>query len=428
MIKHILVSAAILALLAAGAFAVYAYHPAMEEVATGTQQAFDDDAVERGRVIAAAGYCASCHTAVGGEPWAGNYPMETDFGTVYSTNITPDPESGIGAWSAQAFKRAMQDGVDREGRHLFPAFPYNHFTLMSDQDVDDVYAYIMSEVAPARSTQKDNELPFPLDQRILQAGWKLLFVDSGRYEKDPQQSDEWNRGAYLVEGVTHCGACHTPRNALGAEIDSEHFDGATIDRWTAPALNGSNAAAIRWTARDFSEYLKHGGTRAHGVAAGPMGPVVHAGLRELPDSDLQAIGTYLAAQNDDIRTGEEPAQIIAASLAKGQPKKSYRQDQGERLYVTACASCHYNSEQIELGRPDLGVNSATRLDQPDNLIHVILDGVGNQEGLPGIVMPGFRSALDDQEVAAIAAYLRRTRTDRTPWPDLGDTVSAIRAH
>ncbi len=428
MIRTILVSVTALAVLAAGAFAVYAYSPEIEEVAAGSAQEFDAASVERGRVLAAAGYCATCHTAQDGEPWAGNYPMETGFGTLYSTNITPDPESGIGSWSKEAFRRAMHEGVDREGKHLFPAFPYNHFTLMSDQDVDDIYAYIMSEVPPVQSTQKENELPFPLDQRFLQAGWKLLFVDSGKYETDTSQSDEWNRGAYLVEGVAHCGACHTPRNTLGAEIDSASFDGAAIDRWIAPALNEKSDAAIRWTAQDYSEYLKAGGTRAHGIAAGPMGPVVHAGIRELADSDLKAIGVYLAEQAGVPASAEDTAGIIAASLAKGKPQKTYRQDQGERLYLTACASCHYNGEQIELGRPDLGVNSATRLDEPDNLIHVILDGVGNEEGLPGIVMPGFRNALDDQEVASIAAYLRRSRTDKQEWTDLTDAVSTIRAH
>lgn len=428
MIKSILIGVGTIAVLTAGAFAVYAYNPELESIAADQVQEFDSASIENGRLLAAAGYCASCHTAEGGEPWAGNYPMETGFGTLYSTNITPDADSGIGGWSPEAFRRAMHEGVDREGKYLFPAFPYNHFTLMSDEDVDDIYAYIMSEVTPVASTQKENELPFPLDQRFLQAGWKMLFVDSGRYQANDQQSDEWNRGAYLVEGVTHCGACHTPRNPVGAEIESARFDGAAIDRWTAPALNEKSTAAIRWTAADFSEYLKVGGTRDHGIAAGPMGPVVHAGLRELPDDDLHAIGVYLADQADTPDSGSSSADIIAASLAKGRPQKTYREDEGERLYVTACASCHYNGEQIELGRPDLGVNSATRLDDPDNLIHVILDGVGNQEGLAGVVMPGFRSALNDEEVASIAAYLRRSRTDKQEWPDLTRAVSAIRAH
>lgn len=428
MIKSIFLGVTALAVLALAGFTVYAYNPELDETTAGIDQSFDGEAIERGRVLAAAGYCATCHTAADGEPWAGNYPMDTGFGTLYSTNITPDPETGIGNWSAEAFRRAMHDGVDREGKHLFPGFPYNHFTLMSDRDVDDIYAYIMSEVTPVVSTQKDNELPFPLDQRVLQAGWKMLFVDFGEYEPETEQSDEWNRGAYLVEGVAHCGACHTPRNPLGAELESARFDGAAIDRWIAPALNEKNAAAIAWTAGDYSEYLKTGGTSAHGIAAGPMGPVVHAGLRELSSEDLDAIGVYLADQSDLAQSEEETASIIAASLDKGRPQKTYRQDDGERLYVTACASCHYNGEEIELGRPDLGVNSATRLDDPDNLIHVILDGVGNEEGLAGIVMPGFRSALNDDEVASIAAYLRRSRTDKPDWTDLTSAVSSIRAH
>ncbi len=427
MLKNILVALTGFIVVAVVGFLIYAYHPGIEPIANVELPGFDAATVEKGRVLAAAGYCATCHTAEGGAPYSGNYAMETGFGTVYSTNITPDPEFGIGAWSEEAFLRSMREGVDREGRHLFPAFPYNHFTKMSEDDVGAIYAYLMTEVEPMRAEQKENELPFPLNVRVLQAGWKLLFVDFGAYDNHPDRTDEWNRGAYLVEGLTHCGACHTPRNALGAEKQSEQFAGAAIDRWTAPALTAENASAVYWSAAEFSEYLKSGATRNHGVAVGPMGPVVHAGLRELPDRDLDAIGTYLSDSAGTSAAAGNTASIVAASLNRGKPKKGYRIDQGERLYATACASCHYNVQQIALGRPDLGINSATRLEMPDNLIHVILDGVGNEEGLPGIVMPGFRTALSDEEIAVIAAYLRMSRTDKPAWTDLPGKVSAIRA-
>ncbi len=408
-------------------FAIYAHEPEIAPVANVDQLHFNAERVAKGRVLAAAGYCAICHTAEGGAPYAGNYPMETGFGTLYSTNITPDPEFGIGNWSEEAFLRAMHDGVDREGRHLFPAFPYDHFTKMNDDDVGALYAYIMSEVEPVKSDQKNNELPFPMDQRFLQAGWKLLFVNFGQFEAVAEHSDEWNRGAYLVEGVTHCGACHTPRNGLGAEEKSDQFGGATIDQWFAPALTAENASAIRWTASEFSNFLKFGGTPNHGIAAGPMGPVVHAGLRQLPDSDLKAIGIYLADKVGAPASDEVNSEILKASLAKGNPQKSDRWDQGARLYASACASCHYNVAQIALGRPDLGINSSTRLAEPDNLVHVILDGVGNEDGLAGVVMPGFRNSFNDEEVAAIAAYLRSSRTDKAAWTDLAGKVADIRA-
>lgn len=427
MLKKLLLAFAVLLVVTVVGFAVYAYHPELDPVATNDLQGLDAATVAKGRVLAAAGYCVTCHTAEGGAPYAGNYAMATGFGTVYSTNITPDPEFGIGNWSEEAFLRSMREGVDREGRHLFPAFPYEHFTRMSDDDIRAIYAYLITEVAPVQVPQKDNELPFPLNQRILQAGWKMLFVDFGIYEDEADRSNEWNRGAYLVEGLTHCGACHTPRNALGAEIESEQFAGAAIDRWLAPALTADNVSAVPWTAADYSEYLKSGATRTHGIAAGPMSPVVHAGLRELPDSDLDAIGTYLSDIVGSPDSERESARIVAASLETGKPQKSYRKDQGERLYATACASCHYNVQQIALGRPDLGINSATRLEAPDNLIHVMLDGVGNEEGLPGIVMPGFRDALNDNEIALIAAYLRTSRTEKAAWSDLPGRVSAIRA-
>ncbi|MFT7137251.1 MAG: mono/diheme cytochrome c family protein [Akkermansiaceae bacterium] len=255
-----------------------------------------------------------------------------------------------------------------------------------------------------------------------------MFADFGQYEPDPSHSDAWNRGAYLAEGLTHCGACHTPRNLLGAEKASQQYAGAEIDRWSAPALTAANASAVPWTAAEFKTYLIDGTTTYHGVAAGPMGPVVHEGVRELPQSDMDALAVYLADKVG--ATDDDPAQskVVLASLQRNQPDPQYRRDLGERLYATACASCHYNAEQIRQGRPDLGINSATNLEQPNNLIHVMLDGVNGPEGIPGVVMPGFRGALNDDEITAIAAYLRSNRAGKPDWPNLADTVADIRVN
>ena len=408
------------------AYSIYAYQPSIEPMATDSLPTFDPALIERGRIMTAAGYCAACHTEQGGKPYAGNYAMQTGFGTIYSTNITPDREQGIGRWSQAAFTRAMRQGVDRQGRHLFPAFPYDHFAKMSEQDIAAIYAFIMTQVKPVQAKQRKNELPFPFNLRFLQAGWKLISVDLNTYQPDPEKSEVWNRGAYLVKGVTHCGACHTPRNVIGAERNSVRFEGAIIDDWIAPALTANNESSLPWSAAEFSEYLKTGATRQHGVAVGPMGPVVHAGLRELPDKDLAAIGVYLADQAGSAGSDDSAAAIIAASLKQGKSRQSYRLDAGERLYATACASCHYNVDQIALGRPDLGINSATHLNQADNLIHVILDGVDNKTGISGVVMPGFRDALNDQEIALIVAYLRTSRTDKEPWPELPRKVADVR--
>lgn len=427
MIKRILTGGAALAVLGIGGFAIYAWHPALDPIAAPTADSFTPAQIEQGRILASAGYCATCHTASGGAPYAGNYPMETSFGTIYSTNITPDPETGIGTWSEAAFERAMREGIGRDGAHLFPALPFDHFTKMSDEDIAAVYAYIMTSVDPVAAEHIENELPFPLNQRFLQAGWKMLFFDAGRYEPNTDKSEEWNRGAYLVEGVTHCGACHTPRNALGAEKTSEMYAGAAIDEWIAPPLTAANPSGVAWSAGEFFQYLKTGTTLYHGSAAGPMAPVVHAGLKELPDSDLSAIGTYLG---DIVGAGDvDPAtnSAVAKSLAAGVPQGDYRKEEGERLYATACAACHYNSQQIAEGRPDLGINSATRLDDPTNLIHVILDGVSADQGMEGVVMPGFGTALNDQQIGSIAAYLRASRTDAAPWADLEHKIAEIRA-
>ncbi|WP_376870390.1 c-type cytochrome [Albirhodobacter sp. R86504] len=428
MLKRLSLGIVSVAIVGAVGFGVYAYKPALDPISPDSLEAFDPAIVDQGRVLASAGYCATCHTAEGGAPYAGNYAMATGFGTIYSTNLTPDVETGIGAYSRDAFRRAMHEGVDREGNHLFPAFPYDHFTKMSDADVDAIYAFIMTEIAPVATEQKPNELPFPLDQRFLQAGWKLLFADLGRYEPDADHSDAWNRGAYLAEGVTHCGACHTPRNALGAEDASQHYAGAEIDRWIAPALTSQNPSAVAWTAPEFKAYLIDGVTQYHGVAAGPMGPVVHEGVRELAEDDLDALAVYLADKVGATEDDPASSEAVLASLQANRPDPRYRRDLGERLYATACASCHYNVDQIAQGRPDLGINSSTNLDTPNNLIHVILDGVNGPEGIAGVVMPGFREALSDAEITAIAAYLRDQRAGKPEWPDLAGTVADIRVN
>jgi mono/diheme cytochrome c family protein len=427
MLKYAVSTFALASVLIVG-FVLYAWHGSLPPMQPSQRPQFDAETVNKGRILASAGYCAACHTAPGGAPYAGNYPMATGFGTIYGSNITPDPETGIGAWSPAAFRRALHQGVDREGQNLFPALPYDHFTKMSDADTDAIYAYIMTDVAPVREVTEQASIPFPLNMRILQSGWKLLFVDSGRYAPDPSKSDAWNRGAYLVEGVSHCGACHTPRNALGAEEKSMQYAGAVVDRWTAPPLTNANPAAVPWTASDFTVYLKTGSDPYHGVASGPMAEVT-AGLRQLPDSDLAAIGTYLGSVSGAAESNPVVIPAVVASIDAGKPDPDYREDLGERLYVSACASCHYNATPASLApeHPDLGIISATRLTDPSNLIHTILDGVPASQGVHGVAMPAFRTAFTDSQIAAIAQYLRTAQAGLPPWPSLEATVSSVRA-
>lgn len=428
-LKPALSALAVVAIVVSAGFGAYAWHSSLPAMLPSERPHFDAATVEKGRLLASASYCAACHTAPGGAPYAGNYPMVTGFGTIYGSNITPDPETGIGEWSPTAFRRAMHEGVDREGRNLFPAFPYDHFTKLSDADVDAIYAYIMTDVAPVKEVTKEPSIPFPLNMRILQSGWKLLFVHFGRYEPDASKSDAWNRGAYLVEGPAHCGACHTPRNALGAEENSKQYAGAAVDSWTAPPLTDANPSAVPWTVNALTTYLTTGSAPYHGVAAGPMAEVV-AGLRQLPDSDIEAIGTYLGSISGAQDSNPAAIPAVAASIAAGKPDPDYRKDLGERLYASACASCHYNPsvDSVKAERPDLGIITDTRLDNPSNLIQTILNGIPAAQGVHGVTMPAFRTALDDSQIAAIVGYLRSAQAGLPPWPNLETAVTSVRTH
>lgn len=353
--------------------------------------------------------------------------MNTGFGTIYSTNITPDRDTGIGTWSKEAFRRAMHEGVSRDGSHLFPAFPYDHFTKLSDEDDDAIYAFLMTQ-APIYAPNQPDALPFPLGIRALQAGWKLLFFQAGRFKPDGSRDTQWNRGAYLAEGLSHCSSCHTPRNLLGAEKSgSSRYTGASVDGWFAPALTAANPSPQPWTSEELSTYLFEGLSRFHGTPAGPMSPAAH-GLTALPLSDRNALVTYIASLAH-VKGRSAVAPTANTKTLESDISSAGRQtDADARLYVAACASCHYNgSSGINPSRPDLQTNTAVHLSDPANLVRVILFGVATSEGAPELVMPAFASGFSDADVARIANYLRRTRTDQPPWPDLEKTVAAIRA-
>jgi mono/diheme cytochrome c family protein len=426
MLKQIVYGVCGVAIVGLGLFSWYAWHPALEPVIPEVDTVYSPQVIAKGKMLAAAGYCDTCHTPPGGAAYAGNYEMHTDFGTIYSSNITPDIETGIGSWSEAAFIRAMRTGVSRDGHHLLPAFPYEHFNKMTDEDIRAIYAYIMTSVPGVKQVKKDNGIPFPLNIRSLQAGWKLLFADKDGFTANKDKSPEWNRGAYLAQGIAHCGACHTPRNALGGEQYNKMYQGAAIDGWIAPSLTTTSRSPLPWRELDFYEYLTTGNSPYHGSAAGPMAPVMHKGLAQLPDKDIHAISTYFADLAGTSHTAENAIHptlqtALTAQHSQGDP----RLDDGARLYATACQSCHYNSESIVKGRPLLTIGSATHLDDPTNLINVILDGVRNDQGIEGVVMPGFRDALSDEDISAIAAYLRQAAGENS-WPDLQQQVGVIR--
>ena len=281
MSKKLLIGLVALGIVGGLGFAALAWRPAIAPITPPARGSFSPELVAKGEVLARASYCAECHTAKGGQTFAGGYAMKTPFGVIYSTNITPDSKTGIGAWSEAAFARAMNEGVARDGSHLFPAFPYDHFTKVSDEDVRAIYAFLMTR-PPVEATPPANTIPFPLNIRTLQEGWKILFFRPGGFQTVAGKSDEWNRGAYLALGLSHCGACHTPRNLLGAEKTSDAYTGAVVDNWVAPALTATNPSPVPWSQKELFRYLHSGVTVFHGIAAGPMSPVVH-GLSSLPD-------------------------------------------------------------------------------------------------------------------------------------------------
>ncbi|MGI4985054.1 MAG: c-type cytochrome [Janthinobacterium lividum] len=388
----------------------------------------------RGRDIAAAGDCAVCHTAPGGIRNAGGLGIATPFGTVYSTNLTPDVAHGIGGWSFAAFDRAMRQGISRDGRHLYPAFPYTAFTKLSEADMTALYAYLMAQPAvpvPAPATR----LRFPFNQRPLLAGWNALYLTPGAYRPEPARAAEWNRGRYLVEGAGHCSACHSPRNALGAEQGgARYLSGGVVDGWTAPSLVADVKSRLPWTEAALFDYLSTGFSPEHGVAAGPMAPVV-AGLATLPAADVQAIAHYLAS----LRVSQEAGRQAPGQVREPTQASTHEQDApairllgletGQRIFEGACAVCHADAGGVgNFGvRPLMSRNTGVAERSPDNLLRVIQQGIAAPATDALGYMPGFREAFDDQQIAALGAYLRARFAPGEPaWPDLAATSARIR--
>jgi mono/diheme cytochrome c family protein len=406
-------------------FSTNAYQSTIDPISTPAANSFSAQEIAQGKVLAAAGYCSTCHTSPNGAGYAGNYEMHTKFGSIYTSNITPDRETGIGSWSLAAFNRAMRSGVSRDGHHLFPAFPYEHFNKMTDEDIKAIYAYIMTSIPAVKQTKKDNDIPFPLNMRWLQSGWKLLFADTSPFTKQPGKSDEWNRGAYLAQGISHCGACHTPRNGLGAENYDENYAGAAINGWFAPSLTATNPALFPWRRQDIFEYLRTGNSLYHGSAGGPMAPVVHEGMSALSNSDLMAIGVYFAELAGNGDAAPVTSNLLLGAMNAQKKIPDLRLDQGASLYAAACQSCHFSGPTLVKGRLLLSLGSTVHLDEPTNLINVILDGFHADQGISGIVMPAYRDVFSDEDIALIAAYLRQAAGEKA-WPKLSSKVGEVR--
>ena len=388
---------------------------------------YEAELVQRGAALAAIGNCNICHTRDGGAPYAGGRPIPTPFGTVFSSNITPDPETGIGGWTPAAFTRAMREGVSRDGRHLYPAFPYDHMTRMQQSDIDAVYAFVMTR-RPVTASPPDNDLPFPFNLRPLVAFWKLLFLDRDAAPPDARQSSEWNRGAYLVEGLGHCGACHTPRNLLGAEKRDRPYAGGETEGWTAPALNAESPAAVPWDGERLYRYLRFGFDERHGLAAGPMGPVVR-NLAAVPDADVRAMSLYVASmagQPNAARTQAASRALARATGASAAPPGT-TSTLAASLYAGACAQCHGEAGRVPPNPAlHLALSSSLRLAQPDNVVRLIRDGVQRPDLGGEPLMPGFSDALSDAQLVALIAYLRAAFTEQPAWSDIGQSLRRAR--
>jgi len=399
-----------------------AWRPAIPPIAPPAPSSFAQETVVRGEMLAGAGNCMACHTSRGGQLGAGGRPFTTAIGTFYSTNITPDSQTGIGSWSEAAFARALRDGIARDGRHLFPVFPFEHFTRLTDADIKALYAYLMT-LPVASASDRPNTVPFPLDVRALQAVWQMIYFKPGPFRPNPGRDAQWNRGAYLAEGLAACSACHTARNALGAERVGHPYGGAPIDGWIATPLDVSPSPA-RWSEAELFAYLRTGESPPHGVAVGPMRTVVKD-LAKLSDSDLKAIAAYIVSLNRPSGAPLEPAKAKAQAPA---PPASADEHLGLSLYRASCAGCHEpGSSAAGAAHSPLGLNASLWLeDKPHNFIRTVADGIDGSDGLPG-AMPAFRDKLTDLQIGAIAAYLRGSHTTAPGWPGLDKIVSEILA-
>jgi nicotinate dehydrogenase subunit B len=409
-----------------GVLGLAGWRPAIAPVTGVNASVYTAATVERGRQLAALGNCAGCHTAAGGAINAGGRAIDTPFGVVYSSNLTPDAETGIGRWSFSAFQRAMREGISHDGRHLYPAFPYTAFTRLGDDDLTALYAYLQSRPAVAQATP-EAALRAPFSARPLMALWNALYLQPGpQAVAAPPAVDtsRWQRGEYLVNGAGHCSACHTARNALGAERSgAAYLAGASVDGWQAPSLTATGRRTLPWTETALFDYLRKGHSAAHGVAVGPMAEVVTA-LADAPDNDLRAMAHYLAS----LQAAPEPAAVQQAADAAVLQARSAAPAPGptQRLFESACGACHSEGRAaVDLGlNLPLALNSKLRADSPDNLLHVLLDGIQHPATRDIAFMPAFRQALDDDQLAALALWLRRRYAPaHAPWPE----AAALRA-
>lgn len=373
--------------------------------------------IQRGRYLAILSDCSSCHTVPGsGHPFAGGRAIETPFGNIVAPNITPDPETGIGSWSDEAFDAAVRHGIRRNGSRLYPAMPYNAYTKMSRDDVLAIRAYL-NTITPVRNAVVADTLPFPFNIRAAMRVWDVLYFKEGDYRPDPNQSAEWNRGAFLVSGPAHCGACHTPKTFLGGDKTNQYLEGAYLQGWSAPNItNDARLGLGRWSKADIVSYLKSGHNHIT-AATGPMGEVVTLSTAQMTDPDLNAIATYLKSL---------PGRTEAtSSLSANDPAMVA----GGAIYRDQCSACHgLDGKGVAELFPSIADSSMVKSNDPTTSIRIVLRGArsvgtSSQPTAPG--MPSYGRQLNDDEVAAVLTYMRNN-WGGAATPVTSEQVSKVR--
>jgi mono/diheme cytochrome c family protein len=376
--------------------------------------------IAKGEYLATAADCVACHSVPGSQPYAGGLAFKLPFGTIYSSNITPDKQHGIGAWSDAEFVRAMRHGVDNEGRELYPAFPYTAYANMSTDDVLAIRAYL-NTLKPVAKPVEANQLSFPFNQRFIMRGWKLLNARQHPWEPDPKRSPEWNRGGYLVEGAGHCGECHTPRNLTYGLKHSQKFAGAEAQGWKGYNITSDKVSGIgNWSVEEIAQYLGTGHAPGRGAASGTMAEAVSLSLRKLTPADLRAMAVYLRTvppkpSEAAARVEPNPPAVAASTLYSPPATQMRRDNAGLRLFEASCASCHgWNGEGVQTAYGSL--RGAQTVNDPDatNLIQVILRGSAIETAQGRLVMPPFGASMTDAEVAALANYVLQHFGNKRP--------------
>lgn len=376
-------------------------------------------AINRGEYLARAGDCVACHTTANGKAFAGGRPMPTPFGALFVPNITPDDETGIGKWNADEFYRMMHTGVSRDGTLLYPAMPFASYTKVTRIDSDAIYAYLMS-VTPVKQLNRPHELKFPFNNRDLLLGWRTLYFKEGEFVPDAKQSADWNRGAYLVQGLGHCAMCHTAINALGGSSESKAFEGGMIpnQNWYAPSLTSNREAGLgNWEIKDIADLLQVGVSH-RGTTYGPMAEVVYNSLQYLSDEDVSAMAVYLKAlpQRDSEVLATSQTRLVSPGVMQT----------GQKVYAAQCAMCHGDDGKgMPPALPPLAGNQSITMSSPVNSIRMVLNGgyaPGTKKNPRPHGMPPFNHILNDEEVAAVVTYIR------VAWNNSGTPVTPAQAN